>query len=217
MSVLNDKTYNLLQSIHEDIHSDEKTAVHGDIREDPCEKRGETFFGKYFSEETQKFLSYSIIGLSVIAIILYILRNSIANYLFYAEDSGFPSSKVFLTGTIFSIILITYVAYKSNIYLLNNRNWVFWSYIIYCVVLPLWVVNLVLRLEFYVKGQPVMSNGTVFLIIANLSLLVIFVTLGCNNIILSVFTLVSLGWTIYITYQWWFKQVSKSHKNRVIL
>ena len=199
----------LLRSIHDDVHSDDNTGIHGDTPDDPCErKKDSSILDPWLSTSSQRLLSYCIISIAVVAIILYLLTTSIENYQFYAADSGFPTMATLLVGTIGSILIITFVAYWSNSYIKPNRHWIFWSYLVFCIGYVLWIINLILRLEYYVKGQPIESNGSLYLIITILSALSMFIALSCNNVNLSLLMIGVIGWLLYLLYQWWYKRIT---------
>lgn len=157
--------------------------------------------------QTRVLLAYIIIVAVVLLLIVYFLRSSLANLDFYAKNTGFPSPAVLIIGMTVFLLVFAYITYLTRSYTTGrHKRAVWWAFFICCVSLVFWSINLALRVEYYVKGQNVASNGAFYLIVAIVSSLVIFYAVAtlCNPSLL-VLAAIPLIWLCYLLYNWWFK------------
>ena len=104
--------------------------------------------------QSRNFIAYSVVSTFVLFIIVYIIMNVIGNYIIYSHNTGFPDEKVFIVGTLFMLIFITYGTYNATAQCPNTQI-IFWGYVVFLTVYVIWVLNLTLRAEYHVRGADI--------------------------------------------------------------
>jgi hypothetical protein len=154
--------------------------------------------------ETRKFLCYMIITVVIFFIVLYIVRNVMADYLFYANDTGFPGPFIFVFGTLAYMLLITYSSYYLS-ETSHHPTLVFWSYLTAMIAYVLVAVSISTRTELYVKKVRALGNGALWLSMGVFSTLVL--TLVASGVSLGIMLIltVAVSWLLFLIYSWWFR------------
>lgn len=154
--------------------------------------------------QSRKFVGYLVISTVALAIVAYVISTIIGNYMYYTKGAGFPYITTFIGGTVFSFILLAYIVYNLTSQC-PNSTLVYWVYLIFLLAYILWSVNLALRTETYVKGAAISNNGTFYLLLANLCVLVILYYSVYISHLATFLSILVMAWMLYILWNWWFR------------
>lgn len=156
---------------------------------------------------SKRLLCFCIVFLVFVATIVLFMYSNMEDFIWYAKDSGFPGQLAFFAGTVIFVFFYTYATYiittgHGKCY----RRTAFWFWIVFLVAYVFWVINLIVRTQFYAEGVGISSNGSLYLILSILMLCGSFVIAAMNTSLIALtFIFLALCWMMYLIYNWWYK------------
>ena len=174
-----------------------------DKRADPREKLWETTQLVADGRIDLRLLSFVMLVIAIILVLVFIILDVVEEHREYSRRTGFPGPELFIIGTVISLLVLAYVCYR--VYTRNDetRLYIFWFLLLYLLFMMLWIFNLGIRAEKFIR-QLTHMNGFNFLFIADLLLLGILVVTYYVLPQLSFLLAIPILWNLFLTYHWLF-------------
>lgn len=153
---------------------------------------------------TRKMLCYLIIVAVIMLVVANIMNLVMADFIFYANDSGFPGIYQILIGSLIYLLTVSYLAFHLTASS-HHPTLVFWMYVIAILVYVFFITNLATRTEYYAKKVRAPNNGSMWLCVAVAVLLITLIVASQVGWGITALNLIPIAWLCYLLYNWWFK------------
>lgn len=150
-----------------------------------------------------RLVSFLLLIIAVILTIVFIISDVMEQHREYSRRTGFPGPEMMIIGSVVTLSILALVCY--NVYITNDytRLYIFWFLILYLLFMVLWIFNLAVRAEKFIR-QLIHTNGFNFLFVADLFLLGLLVITYHVCPQYSFLLAIPVVWNIYLTYHWLF-------------